>query len=90
MQELVKDFSLHPLLPGGALTCLLEMQDSAQKHPLDTRTLLGYNRHSTADLLSVYTTDGIIARAVAQSIQKSDAAFVYQFQKKLSYIQLTF
>lgn len=80
MQELVKDFSLHPLLPGGVLTCLLEMQDSAKKHPLDTRTLLGYNRHSTGDLLSVYTTDGIIDRAIAQSIQKSDAAFVGQFQ----------
>jgi stage V sporulation protein K len=80
MQELVKDFSLHPLLPGGVLTCLLEMQDTAKKHPLDTRTLLGYNRHSTGDLLSVYTSDGIIDRAIAQSIQKSDDAFVGQFQ----------
>ncbi|GEM_PF-2329260 len=53
MQELVKDFSLHPLIPGAVLAALLEMQDQKKKHPLDTRTLLGYNRHAFSDLVGV-------------------------------------
>ncbi len=84
MQELVKDFSLNPLIPGAVLAALMEMQDEKKKRPLDTRTLLGYNRSPLPELVSVYTNDGVINAAVGESIKRSEASYIANYQAVLS------
>ncbi|MGY8655926.1 MAG: AAA family ATPase [Verrucomicrobiia bacterium] len=81
MQKLVKDFSVHPLLPGGLLTSLMELRDDRKRRPLGVHTLMGYNRHTSEELLSVYSADRIIDAETAEAIQRCDAAFVGQMEK---------
>jgi hypothetical protein len=70
MQKLVKDFSVHPLLPGGLLTSLMELRDDRKRRPLGVHTLMGYNRHTSEELLSVYSADRIIDAETAEAIQR--------------------
>ncbi|HVR36642.1 MAG TPA: AAA family ATPase [Methylomirabilota bacterium] len=52
MQQLVQDFTTHPLVPGGLLAAIAGDPRSRQLHPLDHQTLITFNKQNTLETVS--------------------------------------
>ena len=81
MKTLVKDFKLHPLLPGSVLASIMGDPPSRQAQPWDYATLVHFNKLGTLDIVSHFQGLGMINDEQAAKIVGIDTQFVKAFKE---------
>ena len=80
INDLVKDFATHPLLPGSLLASVMGDPRSREGQHWDQTTLLAFNRMSTPQIVAHFQPLGMIQSDQAAKIIGTDAQFVSAFQ----------
>src|SRR5438046_2668353 len=81
MNELVSDFSTHPLVPGALLASIMGDPQSRRGQPLDNAALLTCNKLPTLDIVSRFQNLGILAEEQASEIIAADNQYVTSFRE---------
>lgn len=81
MQQLVQDFTTHPLVPGSLLAALVGDPQTRALQPLDYATLIGFNKQNTLEVVSHFQNLGMMDDAQAAKIIAVDAQFVRSHQE---------
>src|SRR6266568_3530926 len=81
MNELVSDFSTHPLVPGALLASIMGDPQSRRRQPLDNAALLTCNKLPTLDIVSRFQNLGVLAEEQASEIIAADNQYVTWFRE---------
>src|SRR5438445_6292372 len=81
MNDLVSDFSTHPLLPGGLLASIIGDPQSRRTQSLDNAALLSFNKLPTPDIVSHFQNLDLVANEQAAEIIAADNQYVTSFQE---------
>lgn len=82
MQDLAKDRSIHPLLPGAVLACV--MGDAKSREALgayDAAGLAAFNRMNTADLAAYFVGHAMLRKEQADKIGALDAEYLVAWRE---------
>jgi hypothetical protein len=86
MRELARDFSRHPMVPGGVLAAVIGDPASRRSHPLDPTALRQFNLMSIPELVAWFQQNGMLADDQAAKLIGVDNQFVTvyrELQKKI-------
>jgi hypothetical protein len=81
MNNLVSDFSTHPLVPGGLFASIIGEPQSRRTEPLDNAALLSFNKLSTPEIISHFQNLGVLANDQASEILAADNRYVAAFKE---------
>src|SRR5688572_2667963 len=84
MNNLVKDFATHPLLPGGLLAAIIGDPQSRKIQPLDYSALFDLNKHSTVEIVGHFQIRGTLREEEASTIISIDNQYVQSFKALMS------
>ncbi len=76
MTSLVQDFSSHPFLPGSVLASIIGDPQMRKLQPLDSATLIGFNKQNTPEIVGHFQDFGMLDGAQASKIISCDSQFV--------------
>src|SRR5437588_8047204 len=80
MRTLVRDCTVHPLLPGSVLASIMGDPPSRDLQPWDYATLASFNKKSTLDIIAHFQTIGMISDEQAAKLIGTDTQFVTAFR----------
>jgi hypothetical protein len=80
MNDLVSDFSSHPLVPGCLLACVMGDPQSRKRQPLDDAALRDFNRLTTLDIVAHFQHLHMLSDEQAAKIIGADNQFVASFK----------
>ena len=66
MNDLVSDFSTHPLVPGSLLASIIGDPQSRRTQSLDNAALLSFNKLPTPDIVSHFQNLDLVANEQAE------------------------
>jgi predicted DNA-binding protein len=81
MKELVGDFSVHPLVPGCLLACVMGDPPSRKAQPLDEAALQDFNRLTSLDIVAHFQHLQMLTDEQAAKIIGADNQFVTAFKE---------
>src|SRR5439155_11945799 len=81
MNDIISDFSTHPLVPGGLLASIIGDPQSRRTEPLENAALLTFNKLPTLDILSQLPNLAILANEQASEIVAADNQYVSAFKE---------
>ncbi len=80
MNDLIADFSTHPLVPGGLLASIVGDPQSRRSQLLDDAGLLSFNKVPTLDLVGHFQNLGLLTNEQASEIIAADNQYVTSFK----------
>jgi len=81
MNDLISDFSTHPLVPGGLLASIIGDPQSRRTEPLENTALRSFNKLPTLDIVSHFQNLAILANEQASEILDADKQYVTAFKE---------
>src|SRR5438876_2200479 len=81
MNDLISDFSNHPLVPGGLLASIIGDPQSRRTEPLENAALLSFNKLPTLDIVRHFQNLAILANEQASEILAADKQYVTAFKE---------
>src|SRR2546421_818192 len=81
MNDLVSDFSTHPLVSGSLLASIIGDPQSRRTQSLDNAALLSFNKLPTPDIVSHFQNLDLVANEQAAEIIAADNQYVTSFQE---------
>src|SRR5881397_3350978 len=81
MNDLISDFSNHPLVPGGLLASIIGDPQSRRTEPLENAALLSFNKLPTLDIVSHFQNLAVLANEQASEILAADNQYVTAFKE---------
>ncbi|HKS37253.1 MAG TPA: AAA family ATPase, partial [Verrucomicrobiae bacterium] len=81
MKELVGDFSVHPLVPGCLLACVMGDPQSRKTRPLDDAALPDFNKLTTLDVVAHFQHLQMLTDEQAAKVIGADNQFVTGFKE---------
>src|SRR2546426_7099733 len=81
MNELISDFSTHPLVPGALFASIIGDPQSRRTEPLDHAALLSFNKRPLLDIVSHFQNLGILANEQASELVAADNQYVTAFKE---------
>ena len=80
MNNLVKDFSTHLLLPGSVLAAVVGDPETRKACPLDYTALFGFNKKTTVEIVGHFQNNGMMEERDASEIVGVDTQYVSAFK----------
>src|SRR5438876_9678999 len=81
MNELISDFSTHPLVPGALFAAINGDPQSRRTEPLDHAALLPFNKRPLLDIVSHFQNLGVLPNEQASEIVPRDNQYVTAFKE---------
>src|SRR5438876_10975756 len=81
MNELVSDFSTHPLVPGALFASIIGDPQSRRTEPLEHAALISFNKLPMLDIVSHFQNRGVLANEQASEILAADKQYVTAFKE---------
>src|SRR5437899_601440 len=81
MNDLISDFSTHPLVPGGLLASIIGDPQSRRTEPLENAALLSFNKLPTLDIVSHFQNLAVLANEQASEILAADKQYVTAYKE---------
>jgi hypothetical protein len=81
MNELISDFSTHPLVPGSLLASIIGDPQSRRTEPLEHGALVAFKKLPTLDIVSHFQNLAVLANDQAAEILAADNQYVGAFKE---------
>ena len=81
MKQLARDFTTHPLLPGGVLASVMGDPSARKVHPASHEDIVAFNKQNTLEIVSAFQNLGMLSEEQAAQVIAIDTDFVKAFQR---------